>query len=38
MMTRVSSSVTVHATRLAIRITSALLPLMVAAARGTSFD
>jgi hypothetical protein len=33
MITRISTSMTVHGTRLAIRITSALLALMVAAAR-----
>jgi hypothetical protein len=38
MMTGVSSGMTVHGTRLAIRITSALLALMVTAARGTSVD
>jgi hypothetical protein len=38
MMTGVSTCMTVHGTRLAIRITSALLALMVAAARGTGAD
>ena len=38
MMTGVSTSLTVHGTRIAIRITTSLLALMVAAARGTSVD